>query len=204
MALIVFEGLDGSGKTTLMQRLSTLLSKKNVAHILTREPGGTPLGDEIRNMLLRKDGDTPSPRCELLLYEAVRAHHVDQKIKPALKDKKWVLCDRFTASSIAFQAGGRKIKQQDVQWLNTFATDKLKVDLFVLLDLSVEECEKRIMNRGEKDRMESEKSDFYKKIRQSYLKQARSQPKNWLVLDATKEPEMLFNELVLRLKKWLG
>ncbi len=210
MAFIVFEGLDGSGKTTLMQKLSQVLQQKKIGHILTREPGGTQLGDEVRELLLRVEGDAPTPRCELLLYEAIRAQHVDKKILPALMKKNWVLCDRFTASSIAFQGGGRKIKDQDIIWLNLFATQKLKPDLFVLLDLSVEESEKRMSHRQETlkigpDRFEKEEKSFHQRIRKSYLKQAKNDKKNWLVLDASQSPEKLFEELLTKLKKrkWL-
>jgi dTMP kinase len=210
MAFIVFEGLDGSGKTTLMQKLSRVLDQRQVGHILTREPGGTVLGDELRQVLLRVDGDHPTPRCEILLYEAIRAQHVDRKIAPALKEKKWVLCDRYTASSLAFQGGGRKLKDKDIVWLNQFATTNLKPDLFVLLDLSVEESEKRRSHRQESlnieaDRFEREEKAFHKRIRKSYLDQAKKNKANWLVLDASQNPEKLFEELTQKLKKkkWL-
>lgn len=210
MAFIVFEGLDGSGKTTLMKKLSALLDQSSKSHILTREPGGTTLGSELRNIILRKEGEAPGSRAELLLYEADRAHHVETKIKPALKNKQWVLSDRYTASSCAFQAGGRSLKISDVEWLNAFATDNLKPDLFVLLDLTVDESEKRRENRQketstEADRLESEKKDFHERTRQGYLDEAKKDPTRWLVLDASKSPDELFNilEKTLRNQKWL-
>ena len=209
MAFIVFEGLDGSGKTTLMKKLSSLLDQSSIPHIITREPGGTPLGDEIRELILRKTGDAPSPRTELLLYEASRAQHVDKKIRPALDSGKWVLCDRFTASSMAFQAGGRSLKISDVEWLNNFATSDLKPHLFVLLDLTVDESEKRRENRQketntEADRLESEKRDFHERTRQGYLDEAKKDPSRWLVLDAGKTPDELFKILEKTVKeKWL-
>ena len=206
MAFIVFEGLDGSGKTTLMRKLSHALDLRSVKHIITREPGGTPLGDELREIILRKNGDTPCPRAELLLYEAVRAQHVDKKIKPALANNEWVLCDRYTASSVAFQSGGRSLKIPDVEWLNTFATDDLKPHLFVLLDLTVDESEKRRENRQketntEADRLESEKRDFHERTRQGYLDQAKKDSERWLVLDASQSPEELFEKLTDKLSK---
>lgn len=208
MAFIVFEGLDGAGKSTLIKKLTELLKSKKQSFIVTREPGGTPLGEEIRTTLLRTTGDTPTPRCELLLYEAIRAHHVEQKIKPALKKGEWVLCDRFTASSIAFQAGGRKIKEKDVIALNDFATNKLRPDLCVLLDLTVEESEKRRLKRvketNEKlDRFEQEDKEFHNRIRKSYLKQAKQNKIRWLILDASQNPEKLFEDLKRKLNKWL-
>jgi dTMP kinase len=210
MAFIVFEGLDGSGKTTLIKRLAQVLDQQSISHIITREPGGSPLGAEIRELILRKNGDTPCPRTELLLYEADRAHHVDKKIKPALADNQWVLCDRYTASSVAFQAGGRNLKIEDVEWLNTFATTDLKPHLFVLLDLTVEESEKRRENRQKEtntdaDRMESEKKDFHERTRQGYLTEAKKDPSRWLILNASKTPDELFEILMKRLKdsQWL-
>src|SRR5688572_8822456 len=128
MAFLVFEGLDGSGKTSLIKLTAEHLTRNGITPLITREPGGTPLGEEIRKILLRKEGDTPTPRCEILLYEAIRAHHVDQAIIPALQRKQWVLCDRFTPSSVAFQAGGRYLKAQDIEWLNEFAIGQTKPD----------------------------------------------------------------------------
>jgi dTMP kinase len=206
MAFIVFEGLDGSGKTTLIKRLSERLDQDSISHIITREPGGTPLGDELREIILRKGGDTPSPRTELLLYEASRAQHVDKKIKPALDVGQWVLCDRFTASSMAFQAGGRSLDIRDVEWLNNFATHNLKPHLFVLLDLTVEESIKRREGRQketntEADRLESEKRDFHERTRQGYLDEAKKDPVRWLVLDASKSPDELFQLLLEKLQQ---
>ena len=109
MFFVVFEGLDGSGKSSLMKRLEAHLKNLKQDLIMTREPGGTAVGDEIREIILKKQAEPPSPRTELLLYQASRAQHVDLVIRPALAQKKWVLCDRFSASSIAFQGGGRGI-----------------------------------------------------------------------------------------------
>lgn len=205
MAFIVFEGLDGSGKTTLMKKLSGVLDQSSTPYIMTREPGGTDLGDELRDIILRKGGDTPCPRTELLLYEAVRAQHVEKRIKPALQNNQWVLCDRYTASSMAFQSGGRNINSSQVEWLNSFATDDLKPHLFVLLDLTVDESEKRRIGRQlethtEADRLESEKKDFHERTRQGYLTESKKEPSRWLVLDASKTPDELFELLKTKLK----
>lgn len=209
MAFIVFEGLDGSGKTTLMKKLSSLLDQRSISHIITREPGGTPMGQELREIILRRDGDSPCARAELLLYLADRAQHVDKKIKPALANNQWVLSDRYTASSVAFQSGGRNLKIPDVEWLNDFATESLKPDLFVLLDLTVEESEKRRETREKDtntkaDRMESEKKDFHERTRQGYLDQAKKDPSRWLILNASKTPDELFDLLKKTLSEKLG
>lgn len=198
---LVFEGLDGSGKSSLMRSLEDRLNKDKISFHRTREPGGTPLGDEIREMILRTQGPNPLPRAELLLYEASRAQHVDQVIRPKLASGEWVLCDRFAASSVAFQGGGREISEADVVTLNTFATGGLEADLTVLLDLSVEESRKRRQSRGvalgeTEDRIESEADDFHEKVRQSFLKQARANETKWLVLDASKTPQELSAELL--------
>ncbi|KHD87445.1 MAG: thymidylate kinase [Bdellovibrio sp. ArHS] len=201
MKFLVFEGLDGSGKSSLMRSLEAELVRRGIAFCRTREPGGTPLGDEIRNMILRTEGASPLPRTELLLYEASRAQHVEQVIRPALAQGTWVLCDRFTASSVAFQGGGRDISEKDVMALNDFATGGLKPHLTVLLDLSVEESRARRQGRGaangeSEDRIESEADSFHEKVRQSFLKQARAEADAWLVLNAQETPEVLFQQLL--------
>jgi len=211
MAFIVFEGLDGSGKSTLIKKLCAELKKQAIDFVTTREPGGTTLGEELRQIILRTDGDAPTPRTELLLYEAIRSQHVDQLITPALQQKKWVLCDRFTASTIAFQASGRNLQVSDVHWLNHFATEGLQPHLTILLNLntqtSLERREQRTKTTGEPlDRFEREANDFHEKVRKSYLQQAKTSPDNWLILDAHLNPEDLFESLLssLRQRQWLS
>lgn len=209
MPFIVFEGLDGSGKSSLMSALETELTSKKLPVLRTREPGGTPLGDQIREMILRKEGPAPTARTELLLYEASRAQHVDQIIKPALQKNSWVLCDRFSASSIAFQAGGREISEDWVERLNEFATDNLIPDLTVLLDLTVEESRRRRNQRNAKggegeDRIESEADSFHERVRRSFLDQAKRDPRRWLVLNAAETPDALLETLLghIRSLRW--
>jgi dTMP kinase len=210
MFFLAFEGLDGSGKSTLMGHLQTYLSNKSQSFIETREPGGTELCNKIRDLILMKGAEVPNPRTELLLYEASRAQHVDAIIKPALALKQWVLCDRFAASSVAFQAGGRFISEEQVNWLNSFATDGLQPHLYVLLDLTVQESKQRRQKRTaevgvDEDRMESEESSFHERVRQGYLKQSMRSPQQWLVLNASESPEKLFSQLMMELKRrqWL-
>jgi dTMP kinase len=211
MFFIVFEGLDGSGKSSLMSSLANHLESYQQKYIRTREPGGTPLGDQIRELILTHSFDqAPCARAELLLYEASRAQHVEKVIRPALANKQWVLCDRYSASSVAFQGGGREISVQDVVSLNDFATTNLRPHLTVLLDLSVEASQNRRAQRsfvtGQKeDRIESEKNDFHERVRQSFLTQARQAPEHWLVLDANRTQEQLFQDLLKTLKgrQWL-
>ena len=210
MFFVVFEGLDGSGKSSLMRKLELHLKNTKIDYITTREPGGTSVGDEIREIILKKQLNPPTARTELLLYQASRAQHVDLVIRPALTQKKWVLCDRFSASSVAFQGGRRGISIEQVEWLNQFSTNELEADLTVLLDLSVEESKKRRQNReqstgSESDRIESEADTFHEKVRQGFLNQACRSPSKWLVLNASLSPDELFNLLLIAIKdkKWL-
>ncbi len=200
MKFLAFEGLDGSGKSTLIQELKSQLTTKGQSVVVTREPGGTPLGDEIRHLLLRTSGDAPVPRAELLLYEAARAQHVERVIRPAIANKSWVLCDRFTASSIAFQAGGRTLARHDIDWLNDFATAHVKPDLWVLLDLSTVEAQERIANR-ELDRFEREARDFHERVRAGYLALARENADDWLVLNAGLPMPQIRDRLIEELQK---
>ncbi|MCM2354739.1 MAG: dTMP kinase [Pseudobdellovibrio sp.] len=193
-----------------MKRLEAHLKKAGQDLIMTREPGGTIVGDEIREIILKKQAEPPSPRTELLLYQASRAQHVDLVIRPALAQKKWVLCDRFSASSIAFQGGGRGISLDQVRWLNDFSTSLLKPHLTVLLDLSVDESKKRRSHRENttavaEDRIEAEADSFHEKVRQGFLDQAHADSENWLVLNAALTPDELYNQLIAKLteKKWL-
>ena len=206
MHFIAFEGLDGSGKSTLMNGLKSALDAARIEYVQTREPGGTALGDDIRALLLRDGAEVPRPRTETLLYQAGRAQHVDALIRPALASKKWVLCDRFAASSVAFQAGGRDISRAQIEWLNRFSTDGLEPDLYVLLDLTVDESARRLRGRaGEADRIEREARDFHERVRATYLDLARADASRWLILDAAGDAEKLAAQLIAELKSrgWL-
>lgn len=206
MRFLAFEGLDGSGKSTLMKDLRGEFERRGLACVISREPGGTKLGTEIREMLLRVQGEAPVPRAEALLYQADRAQHVETVIRPALAAGRWVLSDRFAASSLAFQAGARALESQDIEWLNRFSTGGLQPDLYVLLDLSVEESRRRLAGRaGEADRFEREKEDFHEAVRQAYLKVAKADPARWLVLSAAATPSELKAQTVQALKErgWL-
>ena len=202
---IAFEGLDGAGKSTLLKSLATHLQSLQIEFILTREPGGTRLAEEIRNILLKVDDEIPFSRTEALLYQAARAQHVAQVIQPALLKKSWVLCDRFSASSIAFQAFARGLELPAIEWLNQFATQNIFPDLNVLLDLSVEESQLRTTTRNRTqgavdDRFEQEAQEFHQKVREGFLYQVKKAPAAWLVLDATQPSQDLFAELVTELK----
>ncbi len=202
MPFVVFEGLDGSGKSTLVRRLSTYLKQKGQEHVVTREPGGTPLAEEIRALLLKKTSDEPVSLAEVLLYEAARSQHVEKLIKPSLQKNMWVLCDRFSASTYAFQCGGRNLDFKMIETIDNFATQNIKPDLTVLLDLSVEKSAERKKN-FKLDRLEAEAKDFHERVRKKYLELVTE---TWLVLDSSSQsPEVLFDNLLLELKRrqWL-
>lgn len=207
MPFLVFEGLDGSGKSTLIRGLESQLKTAGHDVLVTREPGGTPLGDELRQLLLRTTHESPHPRTELLLYEASRAEHVEKRIRPALAQGKWVLCDRYEASSIAFQSAGRDISAEQVQLLNSFATGNLTPDLTILIDLPVSESLRRMSERESKtgvakDRFELEQTAFHEKVRQSFLLQfeeAKGSAPNrgaWCKIEGTDTPENCLKTLL--------
>lgn len=206
---LVFEGLDGSGKSTLIRGLESELTARGFAFRQTREPGGTPLAEDIRKLLLRTDAEIPVPATELLLYAASRAQHVAGVIQPALRSGQWVLCDRFSASSVSFQSFARGVDRLTVDWLNTFAQQGSAPDLYVLVDVTVDESFRRQAKRqgeGQKaDRMESEKRDFHEAVRRGYLAQAAETPARWLVLDGTLSPSDLLSQLMSKLQErgWL-
>ncbi|MES2857032.1 MAG: dTMP kinase [Bdellovibrionota bacterium] len=208
---LVFEGLDGSGKSTLIQGLNLELKRSNLNTRLTREPGGTPLAEDIRRLLLRTDGEVPHPSTELLLYSASRAQHVAEVIQPSLKSGAWVLCDRFSASTVSFQSFARKVPRANVDWLNRFAEQGTAPDLYVLVDVTVDECERRQALRTNQsgqaaDRMERENRNFHEAVREGYLAQAKEEPERWLKLDGTLSPGDLVDRVLQELKRrqWLA
>jgi len=210
MYFIAFEGLDGSGKSSLIQQLEVLLQSYKIQYVTTREPGGSPLGDKIRDLILERSKDAPGARAELLLYEASRAQHVEKLIRPTLKKNHWVLTDRFSASSLAFQGTARGLDWKTVDQLNQFATEGLEPHLNVLLDLSVQESEIRRKKRQTQsgvsaDRIESEKQDFHQRVRDGFLKAANLNPHRWLILDASQSPQKLLEILKKSLtqKGWI-
>jgi dTMP kinase len=207
---IAFEGLDGSGKSTLIQGLKDHLMVIGRSLTVTREPGGTPLAEDIRRLLLRADAEIPVVATELLLYAASRSQHVAGVIRPALEKGDWVLCDRFSASSVSFQSFARGVDRKTVDWLNIFAQQGTEPDLYVFVDVTVDESERRQESRqsaGQKaDRMESEKRPFHEKVRSGYLAQASEKPDRWLVLDGALSREALKELLIskLRERRWLA
>ncbi|MDZ4083281.1 MAG: dTMP kinase [Bdellovibrionales bacterium] len=203
---ISFEGLDGSGKSTLIAGVKRALESAGLNVLVTREPGGTPLAEEIRHLILRNENDKEAPvsATEILLYEASRAQHVAKVIQPALKSGVVVLCDRFSESTVAFQCFARGLSRTDVDRLNRFAEQGSRPELVVLLDLTVAESRKRQSNRAGPDRIEKEADEFHEKVRQGFLAQAKEEakeePGRWFVVDAALSAEELLEKVLLELE----
>lgn len=181
---ITLEGPEGAGKTTQVKLLSTKLDALEIPHVITRDPGGTPLGKQIRRILLAPGG-TVCPMAELLLYQADRAQHVAEVIMPALQDGKLVICDRYIDSTVAYQGYGRGIDMETINKLNQMSTLGLMPELTILFDLESEKGLGRL-HPGGHDRLEREAIEFHHKVRNGYLALAEAQPKRFEVIDATK------------------
>lgn len=173
---IVFEGIDGAGKTTQMQLLARVLEERGIPVLLTREPGGTDIGSRLRELLLDPACREITRRTEAFLYAADRAQHVTEKIQPALRRGCTVLCDRFLYSTLAYQGGGRGLDREFLVRLNELATGGLEPDAVVLLDLPAGEGIGRVLGRRTPDRLEAEKIEFFKQVRRGYLEQAARRP----------------------------
>ena len=185
MALfITFEGGEGSGKTLQARALYRRLSRLSIPVLLTHEPGGTPLGNRLARCL-KWSGDTGiSALSELLLFNASRAQLVTEVIRPALKEGKVVICDRYIESTIAYQGYGRGLELEMVRAINDTATQGLKPDLTVLLDIAIGEGLARKVDKG-RDRFEQEDTAFHRKVREGYLRLAADEPERWLVVEAS-------------------
>jgi dTMP kinase len=180
---ITFEGGEGCGKSTQSRLLLKTLERRNVPAILTHEPGGTALGDELRESLKRRGGSSISPEAELFLFAAARAQLVAEVIHPALEEGKVVICDRFSHSTLVYQGYGRGLDLTIVETVNNTAIQNLRPDLTIFLDISPEQGLAR--KRSVKDRFELEDLSFHRRVRKGYLKTAAAEPNRWLVIDAS-------------------
>lgn len=202
MALfITFEGGEGSGKSVQARALYKRLWQLAVPVLLTHEPGGTTLGEKVSRWLKRSEGTDISPLTELLLFNASRAQLVTEIIKPNLREGRVVICDRYTDSTTAYQSYGRGLDSETVRVTNNAATQGLKPDLTILLDMPVEEGLARKKNRRQ-DRFEQEALAFHQRVRKGYLKIATSEPERWLIIDAS-QPKQKIEEIIWRKVKQL-
>ncbi|NLY71574.1 MAG: dTMP kinase [Clostridiales bacterium] len=198
---ITFEGPDGSGKTTQIKNLDRYLRARGIDTVLTREPGGTVIGEKIREIILDINHSEMSPMTEALLYAASRSQHVDQLIRPALEAGKTVICDRFIDSSIVYQGYGRKLGDC-ILTINQIAVSNLMPDLTFLLLVDPELGIKRI-SEGELDRIESEKIDYHKEVYNGYLELASKYPERIIVIDGSKEIGQIEMDIIDKVSKFI-
>ncbi len=202
---IVLEGIDGCGKSTQIKHLSTWLSNSKIIPkdsklLITREPGGTKIGTSLRNLLLNDLNYSPQPLTELLLYAADRAQHVSELILPAINNGDWVLSDRFSSSTMAYQGFGRKLNQTIIKQLEDIASQGIKPNLTILLDISVDESIKR-RHRKKEDRIESEGKDFLACVAEGF--QSIAKDEGWMIIPADESEEIVKENIKKKLINFL-
>ncbi|MBN1613508.1 MAG: dTMP kinase [Deltaproteobacteria bacterium] len=209
--LITFEGIEGCGKTTQAALAGEYLQRLRIPFVLTEEPGGTPFGKRIREILLTKTLSEPAAKAELLLFAADRAQHVKEVIEPALEKGKAVLCDRFIDATVAYQGFGRGLDIGLIKTLNAFSTGSLRPDLTLLFDLPVETALMRVRARRSNkgldavdDRFEGEEAAFHRKVREGYLRAAAEEPHRFRIIDASREISQIQSEVEGHLAKLLA
>ncbi len=186
---ITIEGIEGVGKSTNIDFLAGIIEAHGHAVMKTREPGGTPIAEDIRR-ILKEHGDEPLPDvAELLLMFAARSINVNNAIQPALSNGTWVISDRFTDSTRAYQGGGRGFPGESIEWLADFVHGDLQPDLTILLDAPVETAMQRADRRGDPDRFEVERAEFFDRVRQTYLQLAQREPDRFVVVDCSLDLE---------------
>jgi len=201
---ITFEGGDGSGKTTQINLLASWLESEGHTVVITREPGGTDLGTELRNIILHREGFI-APRAEALLYAADRSHHIHTLVRPALQRGEIVVQDRYLDSSVAYQGAGRVLDPTEVRNISLWATENLMPDLTVVLDVPASVAKER-QAAGERqyDRLEAEAEDFHTRVRESYLALAAEEPHRFLVIDGESTIEEIHQAIVDKVSDLLG
>ena len=201
---ITLEGGEGVGKTTNVPFIKDYLLSQNIPVVVTREPGGTQLAEKIRDLLLHSNDEAVTSHAEILLMFAARAQHLNHVIKPALAQGQWVLCDRFTDATYAYQGGGRGMSLEAIQWLENFVQADLRPDLTLLLDVPVVTGMARAKNRaGQLDRFESEQLEFFNRVRQAYLNQAQQYPERIKIIQADQALTVVQQAIVGALKPLL-
>ena len=193
---ISIEGVEGVGKSTNIEAIKKFLEVKKIDFVVTREPGGTALSEKIRELLLQVNNEAPGEMTELLLIFASRAQHLEKVIRPALENGIWIICDRFTDATYAYQGGGRGLKTSVIAELESMVLGELRPDLTIILDLDPETGLARAKERGELDRFENEKDEFFNKVRSAYLDIARSNPDRCFVIDASQNIEQVSADII--------
>lgn len=197
---ITFEGIDGAGKTTQIDALEAWLVSTGREVVRTREPGGTPLGEKIRAMLLNDDMDVTA---ETLLFFASRAEHIARVIVPALARGAWVLSDRFTDATYAYQVGGKGFDPTKVEALEALVQGSLQPFRTILFDIAPEEAARRLAKARAADRFERESCDFFTRVREAYLHRAERSPERFVILDAAQSPQAITEELLAKARQWI-
>lgn len=184
---ITLEGGEGVGKSTNLKFIHQHLQSLGIKVIATREPGGTDLAEKLRTLMLDQDQEAITAKAELLLMFAARSQHIQHVIRPALEAGTWVLCDRFTDATYAYQGAGRSINESSIAWLENFIQESLRPNLTLLLHAPLHISTKRVLERGGADRFEQEKQQFYERVQQNYLSRARKYPERIKVINADVE-----------------
>lgn len=206
---VTFEGIEGVGKTTQVLRLAHALGVRGIAHVVTREPGGTPLAESIRELVLRARDETLPPAAELLLMFAARAVHLHNHIEPHLQAGRWVVCDRFTDATYAYQGAGRGMSARDIGALETLVQGPRRPDLTLLLDVPVVVGLERSRRRDAgkpRDRFEQERAGFFERVRDGYLARAHAEPQRIAVIDASGAEDDVGAQIlaVLESRSWIS
>ncbi len=196
---ITLEGIEGAGKSSCMAVVKDVLLTAGYEVLLTREPGGTPLGEAIRELLLGHKHSGMADDTELMLMFAARAENLHNRIKPALQSGQWVLCDRFTDATYAYQGGGRRLDTRRIEQLEDWVQQGLKPDLTLLLDLPVATGMKRAGKRSLPDRIERETNSFFQRVREAYLAVAAAEPERVKIIDASKEFSAVADQIATQL-----
>lgn len=183
---ITFEGVDGAGKSTHLAWFADTLRERGMDVLVTREPGGTPLGEKLREILLNQPMQA---RTEALLMFAARMEHIELVIKPALQRGAWVLSDRFSDASFAYQGGGRGVPSAQLEQLEQWVQGGFQPDLTLLFDIPIEVARERLSNNATLDRFEQEQGSFFEKVRQAYLDRCRNNPARFAIIDASRTPQ---------------
>lgn len=199
---ITLEGPDGSGKSTILNLLDEYFIKENIPHIITREPGGTKIGEDIRDIIISNDNESMKPETEALLFAAARGQHVQEKINPTLEKGHHVLCDRFLLSSLAYQGFGRNLGMEEVKDINEFGTKGLQPDLILFFYIDPEITLLRKTSNGG-DRLEKEGNDYHNRVYNGYMELIKLFPQNIKIIDATKTIEEVLDQSIVEIRKIL-
>jgi dTMP kinase len=206
---LTVEGIEGVGKSTQVARLSQALSERGIAHVVTREPGGTPLAERIRDIVLNCRDEAVPPMAELLLMFAARAVHLSNHVEPNLRAGRWVICDRFIDATYAYQGGGRHLSLDDIRRLETMVLGARRPDLTVLLDAPVPQALQRARQRNAgaaADRFESERTEFFERVRAAYLARAAAEPMRIETVDAAQSADEVAARIfrLLEARSWIS